>query len=122
MINKVTLVGNLGADPELAYIPSGKAVVEFRLATTSGFGDKQETEWHRVKAWDKTAEACGKFLKKGSKVYVEGRIKSRQYNDKDGNPKYVTEIIAYEVKFLDGKPAKPDQDPNNGAEADAWTL
>lgn len=117
MINRVTLVGNLGADPELAYLPSGKVVADMRLATTFGSGDKEKTEWHRVKAWDKTAENAAKYLKKGSKVYVEGRIEYRQYDDKDGNKRHVTEIVAFEVKFLDSKPAKSDSDQD-----DAFSL
>lgn len=103
MINKVILVGNLGADPELRYTSGGKAVAELRLATTFGFGEKAQTEWHRVIVWEKSAEAAGKYLKKGSKVYVEGRIQQRSYDDKDGNKRYVTEIVANEVKFLDSK-------------------
>lgn len=103
MINKVTLVGNLGQDPELKYIPSGTAVATFSVATTYGSGDKKETEWHNVVAWDKTAEACSKFLKKGAKVYIEGRNKTRSW-DKDGTKMYRTEVHATEVKFLDSKP------------------
>lgn len=107
MVNKVTLIGNLGADPETRYTQNGKCVAELRLATTYGFGDKEQTEWHRVVVWDKAAEACGKYLKKGSKAYVEGRLQTRSYDDKEGNKKYVTEIVAHEVKFLSGKGADP---------------
>lgn len=105
MINKVTLVGNLGADPDTKYTTGGKCVAELRVATSYGSGDNEKTEWHRVIVWDKAAEACGKFLKKGRQVYVDGRVQTRSYDDKEGNKKYVTEIIANEVKFLGGKSA-----------------
>ena len=103
MINKSILVGNLGADPETKFTQGGKCVAELRLATTYGYGDNEKTEWHRVVVWDKQAEACGKYLKKGSKVFVEGRIQTRSYDDKEGNKRYVTEIVAQDVKFLSGK-------------------
>ena len=105
MVNKVTLVGNLGADPELKYTQAGKAVAELRLATSFGSGENEKTEWHRIVAWEKLAENAGKFLKKGSKAYVEGRIQTRNYDDKDGNKRYITEIVANEIKFLDKKPS-----------------
>jgi single-strand DNA-binding protein len=108
MYQKTVLIGNLGADPEVKTLPSGKSVAEFRMATSYGFGEKETTEWHRVVAWEKTADAVGKFLKKGSKVFVEGRIQSRSYDDKDGQKRFITEIIASEVKFLDGKPKADD--------------
>ena len=101
-INRVTLVGNLGMDPEIRTTQQGKAVGEFSVATSYGMGDKEETEWHKIVVWEKTAEACAKFLKKGSSVYVEGRIKTESY-EKDGVKKYITKIIANEVKFLGGK-------------------
>jgi single-strand DNA-binding protein len=100
MINKVVLVGNLGADPDTRTTTGGKMVTEMRIATSYGTGDEKKTEWHRVITWDKTADACSKFLKKGRQVYVEGRLTTRSYDDKEGNKKYVTEIIAQEVKFL----------------------
>ena len=106
-VNRATLIGFLGADPEMKYIPSGAGVCEFRIATTETWtkdGQKQEsTTWHRIIAWSKLAEICAKFLHKGSMVYVEGRIQTRTYDDKDGVKKYVTEIVASEVKFLDRK-------------------
>src|SRR4030042_1793221 len=103
MINKVTLVGNLGADPETKYTTGGKCVAELSVATSYGSGDSEKTEWHRVIVWDKAAEACGKFLKKGRQVYIDGRIQQRKYEDKEGVTKYITEIVANEVKFLGGK-------------------
>jgi single-strand DNA-binding protein len=109
MVNKVTLIGHLGADPELRHTPGGKAVAELRIATT--FGSDKATEWHSVIAWEKTAESAAQYLKKGSKVYVEGRIQTRTY-DKDGEKRYRTEVIANEIKFLDSKrdEAKPADD------------
>jgi single-strand DNA-binding protein len=106
-VNKVILIGNLGADPELRHIPSGNAVCEFRLATserwTDKSGQKQErTEWHRVIAWGKLGELCSKYLSKGRQAYIEGRIQTRSWEDKDGNKRYTTEIVANDVRFLGG--------------------
>ena len=105
-VNRVQILGNLGADPELRYTGSGKAVCELRVATTEKWGkgsDRQEkTEWHRVVVWDKTAEACAKYLAKGKSVFVEGRIQTRSYDDKQGQKRYITEIVANDVQFLGG--------------------
>jgi single-strand DNA-binding protein len=114
MINKAIIVGNLGADPETRFTTGGKCVGELRVATSYGFGEAAKTEWHRGVIWEKTAEACGKYLKKGSKVYVEGRIQTRSYEDKEGAKRYVTEIVANEVKFLDGKGADAHAGPSYG--------
>ena len=108
-INKVILIGNLGADPDQRFTKGGKATAELRLATSRKFkgadGNLEEaTEWHRVVLWDKQAEAAGKYLRKGSKVYVEGRIQTRQY-EKDGETKYITEIVAHDIQFLTPKGA-----------------
>lgn len=108
MINKAIIVGNLGADPELRYTQSGTAVASFRVATTERWkgqdGQMQEqTEWHSCNAWGKLAEICGKYLQKGSKVYVEGSINTRKWQDKSGNDRYSTEIKVREMKMLDGK-------------------
>ena len=107
-VNKVILIGNLGADPELKTLPSGQAVCEMRLATNETFTDKQgekqeKTEWHRIVTWGKTAENCNRYLKKGRTIYVEGRIQTRTWDDKDGVKKYMTEIVAQSVQFLGGK-------------------
>jgi single-strand DNA-binding protein len=107
-VNKAIILGNLGAKPELKYLPSGQAVCEIRIATNERFKDKggaeqERTEWHRVVAWGKTAEHCAKYLDKGRSVYVEGRIQTRSWDDKDGNKKYATEIVANTVQFLGGK-------------------
>jgi len=107
-VNKVILIGNLGADPELKYTPSSKAVCNLRLATNEVWkdksGEKQEkVEWHRVTVWGDLAENCSKYLAKGRQVYVEGRLETRKWQDKDGNDKYSTEIQAHTVVFLGGK-------------------
>jgi len=106
-VNKVILIGNLGADPEVRFTPSGQAVANFRVATNESWtdksGNKQErTEWHRIVVWGKRAEVCSKYLAKGRQVFVEGRIQTRTYDDKDGNKRYITEIIANDVQFLGG--------------------
>lgn len=106
-VNKVLLIGNLGKDPEVRFTPSGRAVAKFSLATTDSWTDqesgKQErTEWHNVVVWGKQAESCGQYLSKGRQVYIEGSIRSRSYDDKDGNKRYITEIVAQRVQFLGG--------------------
>lgn len=102
-VNKVILVGNLGKDPELRYTPSGAAVATFSIATTNPFKDKEgnkQTEWHNIVAWRQLAEICGKFLHKGKQVYIEGRIQTRSYDDRDGNKRYITEIVADQMQML----------------------
>jgi len=106
-VNKAILVGNLGRDPEVRFTPSGKAVAKFPVATSERWtdqeGNRQErTEWHNIIVWGKQAETCGQYLSKGRQVYVEGAIRSRQYDDKEGNKRYITEIIARDVRFLGG--------------------
>ena len=106
-INKVILIGNLGNDPEMRHTPSGAGVCEFRLATNEAWTDKQgqrqeRTEWHRVVVWGKKAEVCSKYLSKGRQVYVEGRLRTRSWEDKEGNKRYTTEVIANDVQFLGG--------------------
>lgn len=110
-VNKVILVGNVGKDPELRYTPSGVAVATFSVATSETYKDKQgekkeKTEWHNIVAWNKLAEICDKYLKKGRQVYIEGKIQTRSYDDRDGNKKYITEIIAVQLQML----GKPDGD------------
>lgn len=103
-VNKVILVGNLGADPELRYTPSGKAVATFNVATQQWASKDSEkggkTEWHRVVAWERLGEVCGEYLKKGSQVYIEGRLQTRAWEDRDGNKRYTTEIIAQIMQML----------------------
>ena len=106
-VNKVILVGHLGADPDMRYTPSGQGVCELRVATSESWNDKngqkqERTEWHRVVVWGKRAEICSKYLSKGRQVYIEGRIQTRNYDDKEGNKKYITEVIANDVQFLGG--------------------
>jgi single-strand DNA-binding protein len=108
MLNKVMLIGHLGKDPEIRATQSGTSVVTFTMATTERWKDKdgqmQEiTEWHRIVAWRKLAEICGQFLHKGSKVYIEGKLQTRKWQDQNGNDKYTTEIVANEMKMLDSK-------------------
>lgn len=107
-VNKVILVGNLGADPELRYTASGIAVVNFRIATNERWNDKngqaqEKTEWHNIVAWNKLAEICGKYLKKGRSVYVEGRLQTRSWEDQTGNKRYTTEVVANVMQMLGGR-------------------
>ena len=110
-INKVILIGNLGADPEVRYMPSGSAVANITLATSEGWKDKQSgeqhdrTEWHRVVLFNRLAEIAGEYIRKGSKVYIEGRLQTRKWQDKNGQERYTTEIIASDMQMLDGKGA-----------------
>jgi len=117
-VNKVILVGNLGADPETRYQPSGEAITNIRVATTDKWKDKasgetkEATEWHRIAFFGRLAEIAGEYLKKGSQVYVEGRIRTRKYQDKDGNERYSTEIIGDRMQMLgsragSGEPREP---------------
>lgn len=106
-VNKAILVGNLGRDPEVRFTTSGRAVAKFPVATSERWtdqdGNRQErTEWHNIVVWGKQAETCGQYLAKGRQVYVEGSIRSRQYDDKEGNKRYITEIVARDVRFLGG--------------------
>ena len=105
MINKVILIGNLGADPEIRYTQSGTPVVNFRIATTERWKDQngqqqEQTEWHNIVAWRRLAEICGEYLSKGSRVYIEGKLQTRKWQDQNGNDRYSTEIVANEMKML----------------------
>ena len=108
-VNKVILIGNLGKDPEVRYMPSGGGVANLSLATSESWKDKQtgemqeKTEWHRVVFFGKLGEIAGEYLKKGSKIYVEGRIQTRKWQDKEGHDRYSTEIIGNEMQMLDSK-------------------
>jgi single-strand DNA-binding protein len=125
-VNKAILVGNLGKDPELRYTPSGTAVCTFTLATSERFKNKQgeqqdRTEWHNIVVWAGLAEICGKYLTKGKQVYIEGRIQNRSYDDRDGNKRYISEIVANEMQMLSrsgdqgggggGQPTAPVNEP-----------
>jgi len=107
-VNKVILVGNLGKDPEVRYLEGGTAVANFSLATTESYKDKQgnrieQTEWHNIVVWRGLAEVAEKYLKKGSQVYVEGKLRTRSYDDKDGVKRYSTEIVVDNMTMLGGK-------------------
>ncbi len=108
-INKVILIGNLGQDPETRYMPSGSAVTNLRIATTESFKDKEtgerqeRTEWHSVAMFGKLAEISAEYLKKGSQVYIEGRLRTRKWQDKEGKDRYTTEIVADEMQMLGGR-------------------
>lgn len=107
-VNKVILIGNIGQDPELRYTSAGIAVATFTLATNESWKDQdgntqERTQWHNLIAWRKLAEICGEYLKKGSRIYVEGRLQYRNYDDKNGIKRYVTEIIVDQMMMLDSK-------------------
>ncbi|HEU4484945.1 MAG TPA: single-stranded DNA-binding protein [Povalibacter sp.] len=108
-INKVILVGNLGADPDTRYMPSGKAVTNIRIATSESWKDKQtgdqqeRTEWHSIVMYDKLGEIAAEYLRKGSQVYIEGKLRTRKWQDKEGKDRYTTEIIADQMQMLGGR-------------------
>ena len=124
-INKVILVGNLGADPEVKYLPSGEAVANLSIATSEGWKDKQtgelkeKTEWHRVELWRRLAEIAGQYLKKGSKVYIEGSIRTDKWQDQNGQDRYTTKIAGRELQMLDARGGAPDSGPAMSAPASA---
>lgn len=104
-VNKVIAIGHLGKDPEVRYTPSGQAVANFNIAVSESWNDKQgqrqeRTEWIRIVVWGKTAELCGEYLAKGRQVYLEGKLQTREWNDRDGNKKWTTEVVANTVQFL----------------------
>jgi len=114
-VNKVILIGNLGKDPELRYTSSGVAVATFSLATNESWKDpegnlQERTQWHNVVAWRKLAEICGEYLKKGGKVYIEGRLQYRNYDDKNGVKRSVTEVVMDEMVMLDSRAASSSYD------------
>jgi len=121
-INKVILVGNLGKDPEVRYLEGGTAVANFSIATSESFRDKVSgerktiTEWHNIVVWRGLAEIAEKYLKKGNQVYIEGKLKTRQWQDKDGNNRYITEVIADNLQMLgkkeDNSSSSTDQQPS----------
>ena len=107
-VNKVILVGNLGADPEVRFTPRGQAVANFRIATSENWTDKagqkqERTEWHRIVVWGKLGELCGEYLAKGRQCFVEGRLQTREWTDKEGKKNYTTEVVASNVVFLGGR-------------------
>lgn len=110
-VNKVILIGNLGKDPEVRYMPNGQAVANVTIATSESWKDKntgeqqEKTEWHRVVFWRRLAEIVGEYLKKGSKIYVEGKLQTRKWQDNQGQDRYTTEIVASEMQMLDSRGA-----------------
>lgn len=126
-VNKVILVGNLGRDPEVRYSPSGQAVANVTIATSESWkdknsGEKQErTEWHRIVFFGRLAEIAGEYLKKGAQIYVEGRLQTRKWQDKDGNDRYTTEIVASEMQMLGSRSGAgmPSESTSPPAPADA---
>ena len=120
MLNRVMLIGNLGEDPDVRYTPSGAAVTNFNLATTEKWtkeGEKKtHTEWHRIVAWNRLAEICGEYLHKGSQVYVEGRIRTRQWEDNDGNKRHTTEILAQTIQMLGNKNKMSEPNVTDGGD------
>ncbi|MCS6911709.1 MAG: single-stranded DNA-binding protein [Myxococcales bacterium] len=124
-VNKVIIVGHLGANPDLKYLPSGQPVCEMRVATTERFRDRSDqmqerTEWHRVVVWGKMGENCAKFLSKGRQVYVEGRLQTRSWDDKDGHKRYMTEIVADQVVFLGGAGAQVPVDEPRSSQSGSY--
>jgi single-strand DNA-binding protein len=122
-VNKVILIGNVGADPELRYTPSGTAVTNYNMATneswTDSSGERQErTEWHRIVVWGRLAEICNQYLRKGSKVYIEGRLQTRNWEGQDGQKRYTTEVVARDMQILDSRDdtatSAPDTAPSPG--------
>lgn len=103
MVNKAILIGNLGKDPETRYSQSGSCICNFSLATTEKYNGESKTDWHNIVAFGKLGDICGEYLRKGSKVYISGKIQTRQWEDRDGNKRYTTEIVASEMKMLDGR-------------------
>ncbi|HKD43443.1 MAG TPA: single-stranded DNA-binding protein [Myxococcaceae bacterium] len=122
-VNKAILIGNLGADPEVRFTPGGQAVANFRIATSESWTDKngqkqERTEWHRIVVWGKLAELCGEYLAKGRQCFVEGRLQTREWTDKENRKNYTTEVVANSVVFLGARDpnAAARGRPRNGSE------
>ena len=120
-VNKVILVGNLGADPEVRYTQAGKAVASFRIATTDQWTTKdsaknERTEWHSIVAWARLGEICGEYLHKGSPVYIEGKLQTRKWEDRDGNTRYTTEVVAQTMQMLGGRSEAPTRSRDEALE------
>jgi len=124
-VNKVIVVGNLGKDPETRFMPDGKAVCNFSVATTDTWKDKatgekkEATEWHRVSSFGRLAEICGEYLKKGSQVYIEGKLRTRKWQDKEGQDRYTTEIIADAMQMLGSRSGMGSGEPRETREPSA---
>jgi single-strand DNA-binding protein len=122
-VNKVILVGRLGKDPEIRYSPNGAAVANFSVATSESWKDKntgekkEQTEWHRIVFFGRLAEVCGEYLKKGAQIYIEGRLQTRKWQDKEGHDRYTTEIVGNEMQMLGGKGGGREEPPTAEAPA-----
>ena len=122
-LNKAQLIGNAGKDAEVRYTGTGKPVASFSVATTDSWKDKasgqlqERTEWHNIVAWDRLAEICGEYVKKGTRVYIEGRIQNRSYDDKDGNKRWITEVVAEDVLLLGGRASDVGSGPADDFDA-----
>ena len=126
-LNKVILIGNLGRDPEVRYTPGGLAVANFSMATsetwTTKEGEKEtRTEWHRIVAWGKLGEICGEYLSKGKQIYIEGRIQTREWEDKEGNKRYTTEIIASQMLMLGSRESADESRPSPSSDMETPNL
>jgi len=126
-INKATLVGRIGADPEIRSTRTGIHVASFSVATSRGKGDDERTEWHRITAWDKLADIVDRYVTKGRLVYIEGRLQTRKWQDKEGRDRWTTEIVARDLQLLDKKPgtvqdAEPYQPPTTPTTAPAGPV
>jgi len=126
-LNKVILIGNLGRDPEVRYTPGGLAVANFSMATSETWKNKEgeketRTEWHRIVAWGKLGEICGEYLSKGKQVYIEGRIQTREWEDKEGNKKYTTEIIALQMLMLGSRESADESRPSPSSDMETPNL
>jgi single-strand DNA-binding protein len=122
-VNKVMLVGNLGADPEVRFTPGGQAVANFRIATSESWTDKngqkqERTEWHRIVVWGKLGELCGEYLAKGRQCFVEGRLQTREWTDKENKKNYTTEVVANNVVFLGSRDGASNGARRSGGKAE----
>lgn len=126
-LNKVILIGNLGRDPEVRYTPGGLAVANFSMATSETWTNKEgeketRTEWHRIVAWGKLGEICGEYLSKGKQIYIEGRIQTREWEDKEGNKRYTTEIIALQMLMLGSRESADESRPSPSSDMETPNL
>ena len=126
-LNKAILIGNLGRDPEVRYTPGGLAVANFSMATSETWTNKEgeketRTEWHRIVAWGKLGEICGEYLSKGKQIYIEGRIQTREWEDKEGNKRYTTEITASQMLMLGSRESAGESRPSPSSDMDSPNL
>lgn len=127
-VNKVIVIGNLGADPEVRYMPSGSAVTNIRVATSERWKDRQtgeqqeRTEWHRIVMFNKLGEIAGEYLRKGAKVFVEGKLRTRKWQDQSGQDRYSTEIVADEMQMLDGRSGGSQGAPPQGSSGQSNSM